>query len=245
MHAFDFIFSGSKILKAGFFLPRDYDHDATADVWSSVLRVAHKWGFDKVKALAVRELEKTQMMPVDKAVLARDCEVGNDWLVTAYAELGARESPLTREEGQRLGLDAVIQLAEVRERIRDRRSCAHLPLADPIPLASSRFECPSPALSIKPDERVERTSAWAFGSTATVGYPAPLDVPCSSPNPFKPAMYSMSDVARSVDSEPASPMLEPKQVELVSEVIPYPAEQNEEIRYTDDDLAITRSVFHL
>ncbi|KLO19848.1 hypothetical protein SCHPADRAFT_43214 [Schizopora paradoxa] len=123
------------------FYNEDYSFEATADIWCSILRVAHKWGFDKVKGLAVKELEKTQMSPVDKAILARDCEVGNGWLLTAYAELGAREAPLTVEEGQKLGLNAVIQLAEVREKIRDRRN-APLPRRSPSPVRRRRSVSP-------------------------------------------------------------------------------------------------------
>ncbi|KLO19846.1 hypothetical protein SCHPADRAFT_992456 [Schizopora paradoxa] len=108
-----------------------YSYDASDEVWCSVLRIAHKWRFDKVKALAASELEKVQMSPVDKAILARDCELGDEWLVTAYAELGARERPLTKEEGQKLGIDAVIYLAEVREKIRDRRARPPLPPLPP------------------------------------------------------------------------------------------------------------------
>lgn len=61
--------------------------------------------------------------PVDKAVMAREYQVDPErrWLETAYAALGAREEPLTKEEGRRLGLDVVLLLARVRERIRERK----------------------------------------------------------------------------------------------------------------------------
>ena len=81
------------------------------------------WGFPHVKDLAVREMDKLPIPPVDRAVMARAFAVdpSRRWLEIAYAALGTREQPLTREEGERLGLDVVLHLAEVRERIRARR----------------------------------------------------------------------------------------------------------------------------
>jgi hypothetical protein len=81
------------------------------------------WGFPQVKALAVREMDRIPIPPVDRAVMARAFEVdpARQWLETAYTELSTREQPLTREEGERLGLDVVLHLAEVRERIRSQR----------------------------------------------------------------------------------------------------------------------------
>ncbi|EJD08155.1 uncharacterized protein FOMMEDRAFT_74122 [Fomitiporia mediterranea MF3/22] len=101
----------------------DYSYEASVNKWSSILRLAHTWKFPKVKELAVREMDKLEISPVDKAVMAREFEVDpkRRWLETAYAELGAREQPITKEEGTRLGLDVVLHLAEVRERIRERR----------------------------------------------------------------------------------------------------------------------------
>ncbi|KAL5483252.1 hypothetical protein ACEPAI_8482 [Sanghuangporus weigelae] len=104
----------------------DYSYEATVNKWASILRLAHLWKFPKVKDLAVREMDKLDIAPVDKAVMAREFQVdpSRRWLETAYAALGAREQPLTKEEGLRLGLDVVLHLAEVRERIRERRRLA-------------------------------------------------------------------------------------------------------------------------
>ena len=81
------------------------------------------WQFPKVKDLAVRKMDGLVIPPVDKAVMAREYEVDPTlgWLEQAYAALGAREDPITKVEGLRLGLDVVLQLAELRERIRKRR----------------------------------------------------------------------------------------------------------------------------
>ena len=52
---------------------------------------------------------------VDKIVLANDYKI-KDWLLDAYDEVCARREPLTIEEGQRLGMDTVIKIANFRER---------------------------------------------------------------------------------------------------------------------------------
>ena len=57
------------------------------------------WGFPHVKDLAVREMDKLPIPPVDRAVMARAFAVdpARRWLEIAYAALGTREQPLTRE----------------------------------------------------------------------------------------------------------------------------------------------------
>jgi len=98
-----------------------YSHTASVEEWSSILALAHLWQFEEVKAFAVRALDKMWVPPVQKAILARDYDVGKDWLETAYTIVGVREQPLTAEEGRRLGMDVVVKIAELRERIRERR----------------------------------------------------------------------------------------------------------------------------
>ncbi|THH02052.1 hypothetical protein EW145_g6806, partial [Phellinidium pouzarii] len=120
-------------------LTSDYNYVASVGKWSSILRLAHIWRFPKVKELAVREMDKLEVAPVDRAVMAREFEVdpARKWLDSAYAALGARDAPLTKTEGLRLGLDVVLQLAEVRERIRERRRAA----------AAARCPTPPPTAS--------------------------------------------------------------------------------------------------
>ncbi|TDL18026.1 hypothetical protein BD410DRAFT_512584 [Rickenella mellea] len=66
-------------------------------------------------------MERLYVTPVLKAELAQKYDIGRDWAVTAYAALGAREEPLTYEEGDQLGLKVALQIAEVRERVQQRR----------------------------------------------------------------------------------------------------------------------------
>lgn len=102
---------------------REYHYNATVDRWTAILRLAHLWKFPKMKDFAVQELDKLQIPPADKILMAKNYEVDPSygWLEKAYAALGAREALITKEEGDKLGLDTVLHLAELREKIRKRR----------------------------------------------------------------------------------------------------------------------------
>lgn len=95
--------------------------NASLEEWTSILALAHQWQFDEVKRLAVEEMEKLVIPAVEKAVLAQKYDVGRGWLETAYATLGARTDHLSIEDGYRLGLENVVRLGNVRERIREAR----------------------------------------------------------------------------------------------------------------------------
>ena len=116
----------------------DYTRSASIEQWSSILRLSHLWQFANVKRLAIKELDKLDIPAVDKAVMAcaYDVEPSWQWRETAYAELGARDEPIRKEEGVRLGLDVVLKLVEVRERIRDRRNKSQI-----VPEKSSYEPC--------------------------------------------------------------------------------------------------------
>ena len=92
--------------------------------WSAILRLAHLWNFPKVKELAVQEMDKLRIAPVKKVLMARKYEVDPkyQWLEKAFTALGVRDAPISKAEGEKLGLDDVVLLAELRERIRKRRS---------------------------------------------------------------------------------------------------------------------------
>lgn len=81
------------------------------------------WQFLKVKALATRKLDTLDIEPIDKAVMALQYEVDPafGWLERAYTAIGGREEPNSKAEAERLGLDVVVHLAELRERVRKTR----------------------------------------------------------------------------------------------------------------------------
>ena len=175
------------------------------------------WQFPKVKDLAVRKMDGLVIPPVDKAVMSREYEVDPTlgWLEQAYAALGAREDPITKAEGLRLGLDVVLQLAELREKIRKRR-----------------FE---EEKNVMGSQSIGRAPSVLVASSFLPPLPQPFqyeETPRTSRSP-SPYLHE-SPRARSpsiVQARPETPTLQtmPK----------------EPARYTEEDLEDVRSVFGL
>lgn len=82
--------------------------------------LAHRWQFETIKTLAIRNMED-YITPIDRVVWGAEYDVGNNWLLKGYTALGTREEPLSDEEGMRLGLHTVLRLSRLRERIQKRR----------------------------------------------------------------------------------------------------------------------------
>lgn len=66
----------------------EYDYEAPLEKWTAILRLAHMWQFPKVKSLAMRKMDKLDIEPVDKAVIARDYK-----LIRRLAGLSRRMLP--------------------------------------------------------------------------------------------------------------------------------------------------------
>ncbi|KAI0058444.1 hypothetical protein BV25DRAFT_1965296 [Artomyces pyxidatus] len=100
--------------------PSDYNtcELTTVDEWTSVLRLATKWGFDSIRSLAVTRLEPI-VSAVDKVILAHAYVFLADWALPGYTELCHRAEPLGDEEGRRLGVDDVLLVCGMRERVRN------------------------------------------------------------------------------------------------------------------------------
>jgi hypothetical protein len=98
------------------YLCRKYSlYDASVDVWTSILKLAHQWDFIEVKALAVRELESLQIPPLSKIVLYQTYAIDRKLLQPALTALTMRDEPLTIEEGRDLSLETALELARARE----------------------------------------------------------------------------------------------------------------------------------
>ncbi|KDQ49165.1 hypothetical protein JAAARDRAFT_82951, partial [Jaapia argillacea MUCL 33604] len=89
---------------------------ATADEWTSVLTLATKWSFITIRSLAIRELFPLAS-PVDKIVVGRQYDIP-EWLPDAYVAVCERPEALTKKEGERLGLDEVIKISQLRQDVR-------------------------------------------------------------------------------------------------------------------------------
>lgn len=81
-----------------------------------MLALSTKWTFDSLRALAITRLEHIAS-PIDRIVLAKQYSI-NEWLMPAYIELAKRPASLTLAENQRLGMETVTLLANVRVALR-------------------------------------------------------------------------------------------------------------------------------
>jgi hypothetical protein len=88
----------------------------TLDEWTSVLRLAFKWGFESIRSLALRELLPLAS-PVDKIVIGRDYGL-EDWLTPAFVDVCARAEPLSLEEAEKMSNADVTRIFQAREHAR-------------------------------------------------------------------------------------------------------------------------------
>lgn len=149
-----------------------------------ILRLAHKWSFHEVKALAVRELERLDSPDIDRIVAYHDCEVDRNLLIPRYAALCHREQPLELEEGQRLGLETTLMIARAREFARGcltpsgarSPTAASLARDEMITLIRELFGIPAPIVDVSvPSSAVATTSTVTTmnGSNGVHGATAP------------------------------------------------------------------------
>ncbi|KAI0319271.1 hypothetical protein OF83DRAFT_826548 [Amylostereum chailletii] len=87
----------------------------TVTGWASVLRLATRWNFASIRALAIERLESLAS-PVDKLVLSHAFNVPH-WLLPSYIALCLREASPSREECSRLQMDDVVLVFSVREAV--------------------------------------------------------------------------------------------------------------------------------
>jgi hypothetical protein len=84
--------------------------------WTSVLHLAHRWNFVKIRALAISKLAALAG-PVDRVVLAHTYDIDH-WLPLAYNALCARTEWLSDEEGLKLGIHDVLKIGRARAAMR-------------------------------------------------------------------------------------------------------------------------------
>lgn len=96
------------------------EHRVLLSDWIPILQLSTRWLFDDIRSLAIRELAKNDIEPVQKVAIALQNDVP-EWLHPSYMALCERPNPLTVEEARKLGVEVVAQLACAREIFRDNR----------------------------------------------------------------------------------------------------------------------------
>jgi len=123
-----------------FYNPRYSIYDAPWEVWSAILKLAHKWGFAEVKRLAIDELQKHKFADIDRIVLYHDTEVDRNLLVPCYAALCERENPLSLPECVELGMETAHQIFRAREQARGVVKSPGSGVRSPAPIAVKQEE---------------------------------------------------------------------------------------------------------
>ncbi|KAL1687888.1 hypothetical protein GGG16DRAFT_116534 [Schizophyllum commune] len=82
----------------------------TVDEWTSVRRLATKWAVPRLRALAIHEIEP-KATPIEKVVIAREFDLGKDWLLPSLTAICTSAKSLDYEEAERLGLRSSAVLA--------------------------------------------------------------------------------------------------------------------------------------
>jgi hypothetical protein len=96
---------------------RDYcKHECeTAEEWTSVLLVADQGGMQNIRKLAINKLAECAG-PVDKITLGHRYNI-KEWLGPAYLALAMRKEPLTGEEGRKIGVEALVRIAALKDEV--------------------------------------------------------------------------------------------------------------------------------
>jgi len=105
----------AQLLRVMFPLDSQQPDSLSLEEWTSVLKLSSMWQFHKIRTTAIKNMDTMTMDLVDKIVIARRYDIPT-WLIPTLNTLIQRESPIGLSEGNRLGMEWVLKVAEVRER---------------------------------------------------------------------------------------------------------------------------------
>ncbi|KAF8627644.1 hypothetical protein AX15_004338 [Amanita polypyramis BW_CC] len=92
-----------------------FEDNRTLEDWTTILKLASRWGFDSLRKRAVSEIDNLAS-PVDRVVLGHEYSI-SEFLLPAYLALCQSSIPLSEEEGDRLGMKNVINIYRVRHEL--------------------------------------------------------------------------------------------------------------------------------
>ncbi|KAF7307722.1 hypothetical protein MKEN_01132300 [Mycena kentingensis (nom. inval.)] len=89
----------------------------TSTDWTAVLKLSSLFGLVDVRTLAIRELGKLSLDPVEKIALQQTYAIEKNWAGDAFVALCTRGPPLEIEEGKKLGIEMTVLVAGAREKL--------------------------------------------------------------------------------------------------------------------------------
>lgn len=96
--------------------PRYTYSNQPKDTWLVILTLATRWGFESMRELAVRQLERIALGPIDKIALYKEHKIDGRLLIPSYIELCKSPTLPSFNDGERLTMETVLRLAAARER---------------------------------------------------------------------------------------------------------------------------------
>ncbi|KAG6837821.1 hypothetical protein H0H93_016189 [Arthromyces matolae] len=89
----------------------------TSQDWIAVLDLATRWKFKDIRDLSVKELAKFELDPLEKIELQQRYDIRPQWAWSAFNALCSRTNGLNVGEGKRLGVETIIKISAVREKL--------------------------------------------------------------------------------------------------------------------------------
>ncbi|KAI6113525.1 hypothetical protein EV401DRAFT_2211468 [Pisolithus croceorrhizus] len=86
------------------------------ETWLAILGLASRWGFESIRELAIQQLERLPMDPVDKITLYKEHKLDKKLLVPSFVELCKSPTLPSPAEAERLQMETILRLAAARER---------------------------------------------------------------------------------------------------------------------------------
>ena len=84
---------------------------------SSILDLSTRWGFTSIRDMAIRHLDLETSPGHQRLILGRKYGI-DQWILPALHELCERPEPPTRDEARCMGLEDIILIGSVREKVR-------------------------------------------------------------------------------------------------------------------------------
>ncbi|KAJ3559782.1 hypothetical protein NP233_g11178 [Leucocoprinus birnbaumii] len=120
---------------------RKYGDFSRADPgdWVVIFRLAAKWDFLEIQALAVEHLQIHEMELVEQIQFYRDNQADGRYLLPLYVELASRDEMLGLDEARILGTETFVLIQQARERLRGQASSSD-PMQNPLPPGIQRAD---------------------------------------------------------------------------------------------------------
>ena len=192
------------------------------DTWLIILTLAARWGFESMRELAVRQLERIALGPIDKIALYKEHKIDGRLLIPSYIELCRSPTLPSFDDGQRLSMETVLRLAAARERALLRAiergavtpTSADVEDAELESIVSDVFELdgllsrepeqPQRAFAISPEPRVEIYGSNGNGTGSGAGSSCPTIKAPQMPAAASNGAGAQTNVSHVVDSSRSS-----------------------------------------